>query len=147
MTPLSIRAAHSVERDALVDLWWASAQATHDFVAAADFDAYRPMVATALRSAEAYVAINANQAILGFIALDNAMVDMLFVAPSAFRMGVGAQLLAFAKTLKGPLKVAVNEQNLQGLTFYQKQGFQLISRSNLDGTGRPYPILHMAMLG
>ncbi|MBP6562139.1 MAG: GNAT family N-acetyltransferase [Neisseriaceae bacterium] len=145
MSAISIRAAQAAERDALVALWWASARATHDFVRAADWDAYRPMVAEALISAEAYVALGVDQALLGFMALDLNMVDMLFVAPTALRMGVGRQLLAFAQDLKGPLKVDVNEQNQQGVAFYLAQGFVPVGRSEADGTGRPYPIMHMAM--
>ncbi len=145
MSIIHIRAAQAAERDDLVALWWASAHATHDFVSAADWDAYRPMVADALTSAEAYVALDADQTLLGFMALDQNMVDMLFVAPTALRMGVGRQLLAFAHGLKGPLRVDVNEQNQQGLAFYLTQGFAPVGRSASDGTGRPYPIVHMAM--
>ena len=42
-------------------------------------------------------------------------------------------------------KVDVNEQNPQALGFYQHYGFEVIDRSPLDGSGKPYPILHMAL--
>lgn len=145
MNDLILRTATPAEHPALVELWWASARATHDFVTEADWQAYRPMVAAGISQAEVYVATDAQGRLLGFMALDAAMVDMLFVAPSAHRMGVGTRLLAYARTLKGPLKVDVNEQNAQGVAFYHKQGFVTVARSEVDGTGRPYPILHLAM--
>ena len=43
-------------------------------------------------------------------------------------------------------KVDVNEQNEQAIGFYQHYGFKTISRSELDGTGKPYPILHMELV-
>jgi len=29
--------------------------------------------------------------------------------------------------------------------FYEHMGFEIISRSELDGLGKPYPILHMQL--
>ena len=45
--------------------------------------------------------------------------------------------------LKGPLVVDVNEQNPQALQFYLAEGFQVVGRSELDGGGRPFPLLHL----
>lgn len=42
-------------------------------------------------------------------------------------------------------KVDVNEQNEQALGFYEHHGFKTIGRSELDASGKPYPILHMAL--
>lgn len=40
-------------------------------------------------------------------------------------------------------KVDVNEENPEAIGFYEHFGFKLIGRSELDGSGKPYPILHM----
>jgi putative acetyltransferase len=37
----------------------------------------------------------------------------------------------------------VNEQNAAALGFYEALGFEVVARSPLDDTGRPYPLLHM----
>ena len=47
-------------------------------------------------------------------------------------------------TLKGPLRVDVNEQNPEALGFYLANGFEVTGRSPLDGQGRPFPLLHLA---
>ena len=39
----------------------------------------------------------------------------------------------------------VNEQNPQAVGFYFKQGFEVIGRSEVDGMGQPYPLLHMRL--
>ncbi len=43
-----------------------------------------------------------------------------------------------------PLRVEVNEQNDAGLAFYLARGFSLVSRSETDRDGRPFPLLHLA---
>lgn len=45
----------------------------------------------------------------------------------------------------GATKVDVNEQNEQALGFYQHIGFSVTGRSPVDGQGKPYPLLHMAL--
>jgi putative acetyltransferase len=38
----------------------------------------------------------------------------------------------------------VNEQNEGACAFYRKLGFRQVGRSELDDSGRPFPILHLA---
>ena len=42
-------------------------------------------------------------------------------------------------------KVDVNEQNNQAVGFYKHIGFNTYKRSDLDGEGKEYPILHMRL--
>jgi putative acetyltransferase len=37
----------------------------------------------------------------------------------------------------------VNEQNDAARAFYERLGFQIVGRSDLDDAGRPFPLLHM----
>jgi putative acetyltransferase len=39
--------------------------------------------------------------------------------------------------------VDVNEQNPAAVGFYEALGFVVVSRSPVDGDGRPFPLLHM----
>lgn len=41
--------------------------------------------------------------------------------------------------------VDVNEQNEQGVEFYRHMGFHVINRSEYDGQGRPFPLLHLGL--
>lgn len=42
-------------------------------------------------------------------------------------------------------KLDLNEQNQQGVGFYQHQGFKVFRRSDVEGKGKPFPILHMVL--
>lgn len=37
----------------------------------------------------------------------------------------------------------VNEQNSQAVGFYERMGFRRAGRSEVDGEGRPYPLIHL----
>lgn len=84
------------------------------------------------------------QQILGFIGIAGSKLEMLFIFPLAFRQGIGSQLLQHALTLD-ETEVDVNEQNSDAITFYLKYGFEIISRSETDSEGNPYPILHLQL--
>ncbi|MEG5438703.1 GNAT family N-acetyltransferase, partial [Enterobacter hormaechei] len=47
----------------------------------------------------------------------------------------------------GVNEVDVNEQNPQGVAFYRHMGFEQVGRSELDGQGNPFPLLHMRLSG
>ena len=84
------------------------------------------------------------QQILGFMGIAGSKLEMLFISPSAFRQGIGSQLLQHALTL-GVTEVDVNEQSPDATAFYLKHGFEIISRSETDSEGNPYPILHLKL--
>lgn len=72
-------------------------------------------------------------------------IEMLFISPDVRGNGIGAKLVAHAIKAQGALKVDVNEQNQQALGFYQHLGFKVTGRSPVDGQGKPYPLLHLAL--
>jgi putative acetyltransferase len=39
----------------------------------------------------------------------------------------------------------VNEQNPQSVGFYLHTGFKVVGCSELDGMGKPYPLLHLRL--
>jgi putative acetyltransferase len=43
----------------------------------------------------------------------------------------------------GALTVDVNEQNPAAVGFYERLGFVVVGRSPRDGSGRPFPLLHL----
>ena len=74
------------------------------------------------------------------------VLKMIFLHPDARGKGIGKMLLKYAIADLKVTKVDVNEQNAEALQFYEHFGFTVISRSALDGTGKPYPILHMQLV-
>lgn len=85
--------------------------------------------------------------IVGFAGVDGDMLEMLFVEASRRGTGIGAALLRHVVGRYGVTAVDVNEQNPEATGFYLRHGFQLVGRSEVDGQGRPYPLLHLRLRG
>jgi putative acetyltransferase len=86
-----------------------------------------------------------NNNILGFMGVSKDVLEMLFIDSRSIGKGVGKMLLLHAINHLNITKVDVNERNEQALKFYGHFGFKVTSRSELDETGKPYPILHMEL--
>jgi len=142
---MQIRRATPKDRDVLFDVWLRSVEATHAFVSDADIRAFKPLVRDYLASNETefWVLCDADGAVAGFMGMAGPEVESLFLAPEFHGRGGGRRLVEHARTLHGELTVDVNEQNAAAVGFYQACGFVVEGRSDLDGSGRPYPLLHM----
>jgi putative acetyltransferase len=58
--------------------------------------------------------------------------------------GIGSCLINHIVKIKGSrLQVDVNEQNHGACKFYKRFGFVRMGRSELDGSGKPFPLLHL----
>ncbi|WP_145049190.1 acetyltransferase [Paenibacillus xylanexedens] len=134
------------DHEQLIQIWERAVRATHTFLAEHDIQFYRNMVGEILeqRQVEVWEALDMEQQPVGFIGLQNNVIEMLFVDPSQHGQGVGRLLIEHTIELKGHyLKVDVNEQNAGATQFYKKMGFVQIGRSELDGSGNPFPLLHL----
>lgn len=141
---MEIRRAVPADREALLDIWLRSVRATHAFLTEADIQAMRPIVRdVALAELELWVLESDSGALTGFLGMDGSKIEALFLAPEFLRQGGGRLLVEHARKRKGELTVDVNEQNPNACRFYEACGFVVEGRSELDGTGRPFPLLHM----
>lgn len=70
--------------------------------------------------------------------------EALFIDPVSRGEGVGRALVQHALSLRSTIFTDVNEQNLQAVGFYEHLGFVPIGRSERDGQGRPYPLIHLS---
>lgn len=130
----------------LIEIWESSVRATHDFLVEEDLQALKPLILEQYFDAvELRCAKNAQGEILGFCGVHDGNIEMLFISPDARGKGIGTMLTANAIHELGASKVDVNEQNEQALGFYLHIGFKVIGRSPVDGQGKPYPLLHMAL--
>lgn len=143
---MKIEQADAGDYQALIALWEASVRATHHFLQEADISALRPLIlAHYFAAVDLVCARDEAEAILGFCGVHDGNIEMLFIAPKARGGGVGRLLVTHAIARQGATRVDVNEQNGQALGFYQRLGFVVTGRSPLDGQGKPYPLLHMAL--
>lgn len=133
--------------EALVDLWEDSVRASHLFLSEKDIIEIRAEVKKAFKNSQNIITAKNQEDFLGFIGVEKNQIEMLFVAPNAFKKGVGRALIkeAFKRFLKDypTIKVDCNEQNPQALGFYQHLGFEIIGKSPKDSAGRDFPIVHL----
>lgn len=136
-----------VELDALTALWERSVRATHDFLTPEDLAFFRRMVREeALPGVEElYVIRDEKNGFAAFAGVEAGKLEMLFVAPEKRRKGLGRELVEHLVAHCDVRRVDVNEQNAQAAGFYARMGFRVVSRSASDPSGRPYPILHLAL--
>lgn len=142
---LVIRAAAPADHAALLAIWERSVRATHEFLTEADIAELHPLVAEELASGslELWVLTETGEA-CGWMGLSGSKIEALFLAPEVRGRGGGRRLVEHAQTLRGgALTVDVNEQNPEARGFYERLGFTVVARSELDGTGRPFPLLHL----
>jgi putative acetyltransferase len=141
---LRLRAASPADAPACLALWQAAVAATHDFLAPADAAAIAAEVAAMLPTVPMTVAVDAADRPLGFMIMDGAHMEALFIDPAAHGRGIGRALVASAITAHGRITTDVNAQNHGAAGFYRHLGFRPTGRSALDGQGRPYPLIHLA---
>ncbi len=144
---MNIRRAVPADRDLLVDIWLRSVRATHTFLSEEDIQFFLPMVRdVALNALEVWVLCSGCGVPMGFMGMSGNKIEALFLAPEFHRRGGGRRLVRHAHELRCDLTVDVNEQNSAARDFYEACGFVVEGRSELDSTGRPFPLLHMGLV-
>lgn len=128
----------------IVAVWRSAVEATHAFLTPADVDGYERRMAADYLPAVALTVATIDDRIVGFSGLADGNLEMLFVDADHHGRGVGSALLRDALDRVPGLRVDVNEQNPQAVGFYRRHGLDEVGRSETDGEGRPFPLLHFA---
>ncbi|MCP4922666.1 MAG: GNAT family N-acetyltransferase [bacterium] len=145
---LKITPVKKSEYDALIEIWEKSVRATHDFLSENDIQFFKPLIRNQyLGAVDLWCSRVADESIVGFIGISEDSIEMLFLAPDLRGQGIGKALVHHVLKDTKIQKVDVNEQNPGALKFYEKMGFDVVSRSEKDGLGKPFPILHMSLKG
>lgn len=130
-----------VER--VVEIWCLAVDATHDFLRPDDRIALEQEVRSFFTTAPLTLAVDAQDKPLGFMLVQDGNMDALFIDPCYHGQSIGKQLVATALQQHPHLTTDVNEQNQAAAAFYQHLGFIPTGRSEVDGQGRPYPLIHL----
>jgi len=148
MTPERLTVLSAVDRSRLVEVWEAAVRATHHFLGEEDIQFFKPLVRDVYLDAVRLVCLRAaGDSIVGFIGTAEGKVEMLFVDPAHQGQGIGRALVRHVLDEGGITAVDVNEQNPQAVGFYQHLGFAVEGRSERDGQGKPFPLLHLRWTG
>lgn len=128
----------------LVALWERSVRATHLFLSDAEVLQIKGYVPQALAEIPALVvAYDDNKQPIAFMGIAERKLEMLFVDDVKRGQGIGKKLVEVGFAMYSVHEVTVNEQNPQAKEFYERMGFAVYKRSELDGQGQPYPLLYM----
>lgn len=128
----------------LMEIWVSAVSATHDFLKEADFQYYKEQLPVYFQHV-ALFGFEHEGVLVGFMGISDGSLEMLFVHDSYRGIGAGKSLITYAISDLQVTKVDVNEQNIQAVGFYKHIGFKVYKRSDLDGEGKEYPILHMQL--
>ncbi len=129
----------------ILKVWEKAVMATHDFLKPQDFKDIKIFLEQFdFNSLEVYCLMQAD-VVIGFIAIQDKKVEMLFIDSAYFGIGLGKSLLDFAITVLAVDCVDVNEQNTPAVAFYKKSGFKVYERTDKDDQGRAYPLLRMRL--
>lgn len=142
-----IKKASSNNYPAVIELWELSVRATHDFLPEDYLRHIKTLLPSILPQVELYIEENAAGMIRGFLGVADRKMEMLFIHPDSRGQGIGKSLLRFAVDHLAVNKVDVNEQNEKAVDFYKKMGFSIVSRTETDGLGKPFPLLEMEFTG
>ncbi|WP_313580166.1 GNAT family N-acetyltransferase [Chishuiella sp.] len=129
----------------ILDVWEKSVLETHHFLNKKDFIEIKEFLYNFdFEILDVYCLIE-NEIVIGFLALQNKKIEMLFLDPKFIGKGLGKKMLDFAVLTLHANKVDVNEQNNHAKEFYEKFGFKIYERTEKDDLGKDYPILKMKL--
>jgi len=145
--PIMINSASQRDYPAIIELWELSVRASHLFLPEDYLQRIKKLLPSILEAVKLFGHLDKDQkTITGFLGVTDEKIEMLFVHPDKRGQGIGTLLNKFAMEQLHTYKVDVNEQNEQAVGFYKKIGYEIVGRTEVDGLGKPFPILQMAFV-
>jgi GNAT superfamily N-acetyltransferase len=132
---VTFRRAEPGDADAIGDVWLTSWRATFDFEPGHPDEDVRRWLATELVPRnETWVAVDGDGIVIGLMALSDAMIEQLYLAPTWIGMGLGRRLVALAKKRRpAGLDLFCFAVNGRARHFYEREGFSAVAIG--DGSG------------
>lgn len=141
---MDYRNAKPEEYATCLRIWERSVNASHAFLNEKDLDAIKNTLPAYFSALNVQIWSFKGKDI-GFSATNDHHLEMLFIDPDYFHKGYGSKIIEKLIKSYSIISVDVNEENHEAFRFYSKHGFVLISRSEHDGMGKPYPLLHLKL--
>ena len=145
--PIMINSASQRDYPAIIELWELYVRASHLFLPEDYLQRIKKLRPSILEAVKLFVHLeNDQKTITGFLGVTDEKIEMLFIHPDKRGQGIGTLLNKFAIEQLHTYKVDVNEQNEQAVGFYKKIGYEVVGRTEVDGLGKPFPLLQMALV-
>lgn len=132
-----IRKFNSQDLAVVMQIWLKTNIETHSFIPAAYWKNNFEEVKAALLHAEIYVAEVDGQ-IVGFIGLNQTIIEGIFVKKGMRSRGIGKQLLDYVKKIKPELQLEVYKENPRAIKFYEREQFIKIAEKVDELTDAKY---------
>lgn len=128
-----IRKLNEADIDKVMDIWMKSTIKAHDFISKEYWqNNYNTVKEVYIPMSETFVYKDA-QGIKGFISvINNEFIGALFVDIDFQGNGIGKQLIDYAVSKYGKLKLAVYKENKKSVEFYINRGFKIIEEQIND---------------
>lgn len=125
-----IRKLQKADTDQVMQIWLNGNVEAHPFVPKDYWVSNYEMVREQLLEADVFV-YEADKEVQGFIGLVDSYIAGIFVDKKYRSMGVGKQLLEYAKKQSPALSLNVYQQNRRAVEFYLREGF-LVDTEGID---------------
>lgn len=129
-----IRKLQDADIDRVADIWLDANLKAHSFISPQYWKGNFETVKKMLPQAEVYVYEN-DREIWGFIGLNGAYIEGIFVSSEMQSRGIGKRLMDFVKTKKTELRLNVYQKNMRAIRFYQREGFKILREGMDEATG------------
>ena len=128
-----IRKLNEADIDKVMDIWMKSTIKAHDFISKEYWqNNYNTVKEVYIPMSETFVYKDV-QRIKGFISvINNEFIGALFVDIDFQGNGIGKQLIDYAVSKYGKLKLAVYKENKKSVEFYINRGFKIIEEQIND---------------
>lgn len=127
----------------LIDVWEASVRETHHFLSDEEILGIKNYVSQALKEIPVLVVGYDCNKPVAFMGIADKKLEMIFITPEKRKKGLGTKLVELGINHYKVNELCVNEQNPLAIKFYEKLGFEVYHRSDIDEQGAPFPILYM----
>ena len=126
--------------------WKESVKASHKFWSDKKISEIGNYMPTVIKHAETLVIACDEGRMVGFMGISGKKLETLYIIPDKFSKGIGTVLVTTAISKYGVNSVDVHEDNTNAIRFFQHRGFEVVSRSPLDGQDMPYPPFPMVKM-
>src|SRR4051794_12960441 len=146
MDGVQFRHGRIEDAPAIADVYLGSLRETYAFPLAHTEAEIRNWIREELiPSEEVWIAVAANQDVVAVMALTDAMVDQLYVAPGWSGRGIGTRLLAIAMRRRpAGLDLWTFQVNAGARRFYERHGFVEVERGDGSGNDEGQPDIRYA---
>lgn len=116
----------------LLDVWRSSIEGRRDFLSVNDLNSVASTLETVYAQRSLVYVAQLGTQVVGFMAMGDERVELLWVHHEHRHAGVGRALAAFAHSKQTNVQMVVSSQNTAGIDFFRSCGFEPLTEEKLS---------------